>query len=40
MNSNYSKKENAKTLKDIAVNGAKNYPDELAFIIKHKLTKI
>ena len=36
MNSNYSKKENAKTLKDIAVNGAKKYPDELAFIIKHK----
>ena len=33
---NYLKKEKAKTLKELAVNGAKNFSDDLAFIIKHK----
>ena len=36
MSKNYLKKEKAKTLKDLAVNGAKNFSDDLAFIIKHK----
>lgn len=36
MSKNYLKKEKAKTLKELAVNGAKNFSDDLAFIIKHK----
>lgn len=36
MSKNYLKKEKAKTLKELAVNGAKNFSDNLAFIIKHK----
>lgn len=36
MGKNYLKKEKAKTLKELAVNGAKNFSDDLAFIIKHK----
>lgn len=36
MSKNYFKKEKAKTLKELAVNGAKNFSDDLAFIIKHK----
>ena len=36
MSKNYLKKEKAKTLKELAVNSAKNFSDDLAFIIKHK----
>lgn len=36
MSKNYFKKEKAKTLKELAANGAKNFSDDLAFIIKHK----
>lgn len=36
MSKNYLKKEKAKTLKELALNGAKNFSDDLAFIIKHK----